>query len=83
MSVTLYTLPNCPQCTATKLYLDKYEITHSTIDLSNDAEASAYINSLGYKQAPVVVAGEAHWSGFRPDKIFSLSRILAHEKVSA
>jgi len=24
---------------------------------------------LGYQQAPVVVAGEDHWSGFRPDRI--------------
>ena len=27
---------------------------------------------LGYKQAPVVIAGEDHWSGFRPDKIGAL-----------
>ena len=24
---------------------------------------------LGYQQAPVVVAGEHHWSGFRPDRV--------------
>jgi glutaredoxin-like protein NrdH len=29
--------------------------------------------SLGYLQAPVVVAGENHWSGFRPDEISKLT----------
>jgi glutaredoxin-like protein NrdH len=35
--------------------------------------------SLGYLQAPVVVAGNEHWSGFRPDRIKALSK----EAVSA
>jgi len=25
--------------------------------------------ALGYLQAPVVMAGDDHWSGFRPDRI--------------
>jgi glutaredoxin-like protein NrdH len=29
--------------------------------------------ALGYLQAPVVVAGNEHWSGFRPDRIKGLS----------
>lgn len=28
--------------------------------------------SLGYLQAPVVVAGDDHWAGFRPDRIKNL-----------
>ena len=28
--------------------------------------------ALGYLQAPVVVAGNVHWSGFRPDRIKAL-----------
>ena len=38
------------------------------------------VKSLGYAQAPVVVAGEDHWSGFRPDKIKTLA--LAVESVA-
>ena len=30
--------------------------------------------ALGYLQAPVVVAGNDHWSGFRPDRIKALRR---------
>ena len=34
-----------------------------------DGEARDYVMALGYLQAPVVVAGDEHWSGFRPDRI--------------
>jgi glutaredoxin-like protein NrdH len=29
--------------------------------------------ALGYLQAPVVIAGDEHWAGFRPDRIKALS----------
>ena len=32
--------------------------------------------ALGYLQAPVVVAGNDHWSGFRPDRIKGLSEAV-------
>jgi glutaredoxin-like protein NrdH len=38
-----------------------------------DSEARDYVMALGYLQAPVVVAGNDHWSGFRPDRIKGLS----------
>ena len=31
--------------------------------------------ALGYLQAPVVVAGGEHWSGFRPDRIKALAGV--------
>ena len=31
------------------------------------------VTSLGYRQAPVVVAGDSHWAGFRPDMIGALA----------
>ena len=33
------------------------------------------IKGLGYQQAPVVVAGEDHWSGFRPDRIKAIAAV--------
>ena len=33
--------------------------------------------ALGYLQAPVVVAGSEHWSGFRPDRIKALAGAVA------
>jgi glutaredoxin-like protein NrdH len=75
MKTVLYTLPDCPQCNATKKYLDRDHVEYSTIDLSVDKEAYELVSSLGYKNAPVVISGDNHWSGFRPDKIASLKKI--------
>jgi glutaredoxin-like protein NrdH len=52
-------------------------IAYDTVDISIDAEARNYVMSLGYLQAPVVVAGNDHWSGFRPDRIKTLAREAA------
>lgn len=73
MSITVYSKPNCVQCTATYRALDKAGIDYSTVDISLDAEALEQVKSMGYAQAPVVIAGEDHWSGFRPDKIKALA----------
>ncbi|MGP5257493.1 glutaredoxin-like protein NrdH [Glutamicibacter ardleyensis] len=67
--VTVYSKPLCVQCNATYRALDKAGITYSTVDITADDDALTYVKSLGYEQAPVVVAGVDHWSGFRPDKI--------------
>ncbi|MGG7104615.1 MULTISPECIES: redoxin NrdH [Rhodococcus] len=72
MSVTVYTKPACVQCNATYRALDRAGIDYNIIDITEDAQARDYVMSLGYLQAPVVVAGEAHWSGFRPDRIKEL-----------
>jgi len=72
MSVTVYVLPACVQCNSTKRLLDKSNIEYETIDLSTDPEAYEMVRGLGYNQAPIVVAGDDHWSGFRPEKIETL-----------
>lgn len=72
MAITVYSKPNCVQCNATYRALDKAGLDYATVDVSEDAQALAQVKALGYAQAPVVVAGEDHWSGFRPDKIKAL-----------
>lgn len=79
MTVTVYTLPDCIQCEMTKKYLDKNKIEYSTVNMNEDKEAFEKVSELGYKQAPVVVYNNFHWSGFRPDKIQAL-RLLLLEK---
>lgn len=73
MTVTLYSKPACVQCDATKRALDKQGIAYTIIDLSEDAAAMDLVTGMGYRQAPVVVAGNDHWAGFRPDKIGALA----------
>ena len=38
------------------------------------------VRVLGYVQAPVVMAGGEHWSGYRPDKIKGL--VLAAQELA-
>lgn len=70
--IVVYSKPACVQCTATTKEMDRKGITYKYVDLTEDAEAMETVKNLGYMQAPVVVAGDDHWSGFRPDKISSL-----------
>ena len=73
MTITVYTKPACVQCNATYKALDKLGLPYELVDISEVPEARDYVMSLGYLQAPVVVAGEDHWSGFRPDRIKALA----------
>lgn len=77
MTVTVYTKPACVQCNATYKALDKAGVQYRVVDISEDVEARDYVMALGYLQAPVVVAGDEHWSGFRPDRIKALAAVAA------
>lgn len=72
MNITVYSKPACVQCTATTRALDARGLNYDIIDLTRDDEAMARVTALGYRQAPVVVAGDSHWAGFRPDMIGQL-----------
>jgi glutaredoxin-like protein NrdH len=76
MTVTIYSKPNCPQCTATYRALDKKNIEYTIVDLTQNPKAFEMVQSLGYLQAPVVIVNGSHWSGFRPDKIATLAKQL-------
>ncbi len=73
MTITVYSKPACVQCTATYKALEKAGISFDKVDISLDSEARDYVMALGHLQAPVVVAGDDHWSGFRPDRIKALA----------
>ncbi len=77
MTVTVYSKPACVQCNATYRALDKKGIAYETVDMSQDVDALERVRALGYMQAPVVMAGGDHWSGFRPDKIEELAAAAA------
>lgn len=72
MTVIVYTKPACPQCDMTKRELTKLGIEFVAKPMENDAEAHAQAMSYGHRSAPVVVAGEQNWGGFRPDLIGGL-----------
>lgn len=72
MPVTVYTKTVCPQCIATKRRLDKLGVPYTEINIEHDAEAYERVTAMGFSAAPVVVAGDDAWSGFRYDKLGAL-----------
>lgn len=72
MTITVYSLPSCVQCEQTKKYLKREGLEFSEVFLHEDESATQMVQALGYASAPVVIADDIHWSGFRPDM---LSRI--------
>ncbi|ANI91896.1 MAG TPA: glutaredoxin-like protein NrdH [Dietzia timorensis] len=77
MSITVYTKPACVQCNATYRALDKQGLDYEVVDITEDSDAREYVMALGHLQAPIVVAGEDHWSGYRPDRIKALATAAA------
>ena len=78
--ITVYSKPACVQCTATYKAFDKAGVDYAVVDITTDNKARDYVMSLGYQQAPVVVAGEEHWSGFRPDRV---KAVAAQQRFSS
>jgi len=81
MLVTVYSMPNCPQCTATYKRLEATGIEYETVDVTRDQGAFTKVQGLGYLKAPVVVVSIEsetinHWAGFRPDLIKALASQL-------
>lgn len=70
--IIIYSKPNCVQCNATYQALDRKSIPYQIIDLTLDIQAFEMVKRLGYQQVPVVIVGDQHWSGFRPDMINGL-----------
>lgn len=74
MSITVYTKPNCVQCQMTYRALDSANIEYDVVDITEVPAALEYVTEeLGYRQAPVVVVDDDHWSGFQPDQIKRLT----------
>lgn len=79
MTVTVYTKPACPGCTATTRKLTALGVTFT------ERPAAAHIatlRDLGASQAPVVLIHDAGalagwWSGYRPERLAALAGVMA------
>jgi glutaredoxin-like protein NrdH len=72
MTVVVYSKPGCPPCDATCRQLEKCGIGFEKIDVTSEPAAAEMVKRLGYAATPVVVVGDEHWTGFRPDRIKAL-----------
>lgn len=64
--VVVYTQPNCQPCKATLRRFREAGVI--AIDY-NAADYADLLKAMGHMTAPVVMTGEKHWSGYRPDLI--------------
>ena len=69
MTVTVFSKPQCPQCTMTIKQLKAKGVNYEVIDVTQDISAAKKVQEMGYRQLPVVCNGDDHWSGFRPDRL--------------
>ncbi len=74
MKITVYSLPNCVQCTQTKKLMDREGIVYEPVNLEEHPDKAAEFKDAGILQAPIVVVGNdgRRWSGFQPDLIKGL-----------
>ena len=73
MRITIYTRNDCVQCHATKRAMESRGFEFEMVNLDLVPEAVDELREMGFRQLPVVVAGETCWSGFRPDMINRLT----------
>lgn len=72
--ITIYSKDNCPQCTATKKWLEEHEINYRTVDISENIEAVEMLVAKGFHSAPVVITDTDSWSGFNPTKLLKIKQ---------
>jgi glutaredoxin-like protein NrdH len=70
--VIVYSNPNCTACEQTKRFLTVKGVAFEAKMIQDSPEVFSLIEEKGYSAAPVVVAGEDSWSGFRLDKLSTL-----------
>lgn len=69
MSIIIYTRNDCVQCHATKRAMESRGVAFEMVNIDQQPEAADTLRAQGFRQLPVVVAGETSWSGFRPGMI--------------
>lgn len=76
MNIQIYSNPNCVQCEQTKRYLAGQDIEFEEHQISEHPEIQAFAAEKGFMSAPIVIAGERFWSGFRFEQLRDLVRQL-------
>ncbi|WP_312227687.1 glutaredoxin-like protein NrdH [Pseudescherichia sp.] len=80
MRINIYTRNDCVQCHATKRAMESRGVEFEMVNIDLDPEAADTLREQGFRQLPVVIAGETSWSGFRPDMI---NRLLPASRVAS
>lgn len=78
MTITIYSKPNCNQCTATYRAFDRKGIVYTPVDITKDQAAFEKVVAAGAQAAPFVEVVQENgdvvsWAGFQPEQIMALS----------
>lgn len=71
-TVYVYSKNKCVQCTATTRFLDNLKVPYEYVNLDEQPERLEDIQAFGYRSVPVVVKGDVHFSGFKPELLRNL-----------
>jgi len=77
MIIIIYTRNDCVQCHATKRAMESRGVAFEMVNIDLVPDAADTLREQGFRQLPVVIAGETSWSGFRPDMINRIAALAA------
>jgi glutaredoxin-like protein NrdH len=85
MTVTVYTQPGCRPCKRVLSKLLEAGIEHRVVDVSVDPKAKGYLNLIGARSVPVVVADNGYEPivGYQPDLLKYLIETYPKESINA
>lgn len=65
--IRVYGKPDCQPCLMVRRHLDRARVPYRYLDVTTEPAALDEVALLGYQGVPVVVAGDVHRQGYRPD----------------
>lgn len=79
MNIEIYSNKDCVQCEQTKRWLISKGIPFDSFMIADSPEIQELIAIKGYASAPIVLAGDLSWSGFRIDKLKTIEAYFVSE----
>ena len=78
MVLALYTIPNCPYCKESKIWLDKHKINYMEVDVNESLRNKLYDLVQSDKlNFPIVNLGGKYFNGwFNKEQLEEFKRIL-------
>ncbi|MFT8753266.1 MAG: glutaredoxin domain-containing protein [Oenococcus oeni] len=70
--MTVYTKDNCPQCHATKRWLNEHNINYQEINTTDNQAAINHLKKIGVERLPFVITDKGNLTGFKPQVLEKL-----------
>lgn len=80
--VVIYTTPTCPDCRASKLWLNEHHVSYEERDLRDSAVAKEAKARTGVRVAPITFVGDAFFFGAIPSQRPRIQAALGLTKVA-